>query len=144
MSPRIRIEGYTYTAKVWALSLVQGPFYVAPYSYRGLHVHRESVGVVPRSRAILCRPVPDPIRIEGYTYTAKVWALSLVQGPFSVAPCPPSTASPTFPGDTLAPSQAPSASQVVPSQAPSVVPSPESSDSHTTNQGVGNRRCWRD
>ena len=26
-------------------------------------------------------------RAEGYTYAAKVWALSIVQGPFSVAPC---------------------------------------------------------
>jgi hypothetical protein len=26
-------------------------------------------------------------RTEGYTYDAKVWDLSLVQGPFSVAPC---------------------------------------------------------
>jgi hypothetical protein len=28
-------------------------------------------------------------RTEGYTYAAKVWALTLVQGPFSVAPCQP-------------------------------------------------------
>jgi hypothetical protein len=26
--------------------------------------------------------------IEGYTYTTNVWALCLVQGPFSVAPVP--------------------------------------------------------
>jgi hypothetical protein len=26
-------------------------------------------------------------RAEGYTYNAKVWDLSIVQGPFSVAPC---------------------------------------------------------
>ena len=26
-------------------------------------------------------------RNEGYTYAAKVWDLSIVQGPFSVAPC---------------------------------------------------------
>jgi hypothetical protein len=26
-------------------------------------------------------------RTEGYTYAAKVWAVSLVQGPFPVAPC---------------------------------------------------------
>jgi hypothetical protein len=26
-------------------------------------------------------------RTEGYTYAVKVWALSLVQGSFSVAPC---------------------------------------------------------
>jgi hypothetical protein len=27
-------------------------------------------------------------RTEGYTHTAKVWAVSLVQGPFSVVPSP--------------------------------------------------------
>jgi hypothetical protein len=26
-------------------------------------------------------------RTEGYTYAANVWDLSIVQGPFSVAPC---------------------------------------------------------
>jgi hypothetical protein len=26
-------------------------------------------------------------RTEGYTYDVGVWALSIVQGPFSVAPC---------------------------------------------------------
>jgi hypothetical protein len=30
---------------------------------------------------------PTVARTEGYTYAAKVWALCLVQGPFSVAPC---------------------------------------------------------
>jgi hypothetical protein len=28
--------------------------------YRGLHVHRDSLGFVRRSRAILCHPVPNP------------------------------------------------------------------------------------
>jgi hypothetical protein len=36
------------------------------------------------------RPIPSPGRIvartEGYTYAASVWDLSIVQGPFSVAP----------------------------------------------------------
>jgi hypothetical protein len=30
------------------------------YTYRGLHVRRESLGFVCRSRAILCRPEPNP------------------------------------------------------------------------------------
>jgi hypothetical protein len=39
------------------------------------------------------RPIPlthecNP-RTKGYTYDAKVWAVSIVQGPFSVAPCLP-------------------------------------------------------
>jgi tRNA-binding EMAP/Myf-like protein len=33
------------------------------------------------------RPNTLVARTEGYTYAAKVWALCLVQGPFSVAPC---------------------------------------------------------
>jgi hypothetical protein len=32
-------------------------------------------------------PPHDVARTEGYTYAAKVWAMCLVQGPFSVAPC---------------------------------------------------------
>jgi tRNA-binding EMAP/Myf-like protein len=35
------------------------------------------------------RPNTLVARTEGYTYAAKVWALCLVQGPFSVAPCQP-------------------------------------------------------
>jgi hypothetical protein len=30
-----------------------------------------------------------PSLTEGYTYAAKVWRFSIVQGPFSVAPCQP-------------------------------------------------------
>jgi hypothetical protein len=114
-----RTEGYTFAAKVWALSIVQRPVSVAPCetlivtirnfstlwsltpnpthqgdgrrgvggeqphcardlidcssgdipvplhdcsSYRGLHVRRESVGAVHRSRAKFCRAVRNPDR----------------------------------------------------------------------------------
>jgi hypothetical protein len=40
--------------------------------------------VSPRPPISLSRIVA---RAEGYTYAAKLWALCLVQGPFSVAPC---------------------------------------------------------
>jgi hypothetical protein len=44
------------------------------------------------AHAAVSRPSPVPLstsvaRTEGYTYASKVWALSIVQGPFSVAPC---------------------------------------------------------
>jgi hypothetical protein len=43
-----------------------------------------------RSRGRFRPPIPLTrivARTEGYTYAAKVWDLSIVQGPFSVAPC---------------------------------------------------------
>ena len=44
-----------------------------------------------RSRGHFATPTIPLTRIvahtEGYTHAAKVWDLSIVQGPFSVAPC---------------------------------------------------------
>jgi hypothetical protein len=42
---------------------------------------------VSRRPPIFCRP-RIVARTEGYTYDANVWALSSVQGPCSLAPCP--------------------------------------------------------
>ena len=45
------------------------------------------------AHAAVSRRPPIPLdtsvgRTEGYTYATKVWDLSIVQGPFPVAPCP--------------------------------------------------------
>jgi hypothetical protein len=45
---------------------------------------RAHAAVSRRAPVSLCTIVA---RTEGYTYAAKVWALFIVQGPFSVAPC---------------------------------------------------------
>ena len=54
--------------------------------------HRESGRGWEIAHAAVSRRPPIPIsrivaRTEGYTHAAKVWDLSIVQGPFSVAPC---------------------------------------------------------
>jgi hypothetical protein len=54
-------------------------------------MHKLRIGMLgDRSRGRTRRPPISFSRIarsEGYTNAANVWAVSLVQGPFSVAPC---------------------------------------------------------
>ena len=50
------------------------------------------IGLVGFRVEIISRRPPIPLtrivaHTEGYTHAAKVWDLSIVQGPFSVAPC---------------------------------------------------------
>jgi hypothetical protein len=62
--------------KVWALCLVQGAF-----------LCHESVGVVPRSRRFLCRPVPNPIRIKMNHFLTSTQYIA-IEGSWSKEPRP--------------------------------------------------------
>ena len=47
-------------------------------AYRGIHARRESLGFVHRSRAIFCRPAPNPNRPIRNFFTAVTHRLGLV------------------------------------------------------------------
>jgi hypothetical protein len=89
----------------------------SPYSH--VHVRRESVGFVHRSRAILCRPVPNPngtIRCcvaVRYARPRSAWRPGVV-GPPSSGWRSPTRTPPQWPGDATASSSSPAPPKALP------------------------------
>ena len=70
-------------------TLFEHKLFMGPFQVRYALRRRKSCGETRRCRS---RRPPIPLtrmvaRTQGYTYDAHVWDLSIVQGPFSVAPC---------------------------------------------------------